>query len=183
MYRHKIFSSAQHKIHFCRMGGNCLQNVLMDVWKDRDCSVQPMMIFLSSTRSKASLEPSSSSLARTRLSLNMHNLPIYVELENSLFSLCYYHWSTDNLLAYVTIGSNLPLPMKSRIGIFKTFLLIFEISKEQTVSREIVGSKNIKMRPKRDFDPVMYVLAPLCYGPKMGKILFLSLFSAYFVIS
>ena len=23
----------------------------------------------------------------------MHNLPIYVELENSLFSLCYYHWS------------------------------------------------------------------------------------------
>ena len=104
----KIFSSAQHKIHFCRMGGNCLQNVLMDAWKDRDCSVQPMMIFLSSTRSKASLEPSSSSLARTRLSLNMHNLPIYVELENSLFSLCYYHWSTDNLLGYVTIGSNPP---------------------------------------------------------------------------
>lgn len=80
----------------------------MDAWKDRDCSVQPMMIFLSSTRSKASLEPSSSSLARTRLSLNMHNLPIYVELENSLFSLCYYHWSTDNLLGYVTIGSNPP---------------------------------------------------------------------------
>ena len=103
-------SSSQHKIHFCRMGGNCLQNVLMDAWKDRDCSVQPMMIFLSSTRSKASLEPSSSSLARTRLSLNMHNLPIYVELENSLFSLCYYHWSTGNLLGYVTIGSNPPSP-------------------------------------------------------------------------
>ena len=38
----------------------------------------------------------------------MHNLPIYVELENSLFSLCYYHWSTDNLLGYVTTGSKPP---------------------------------------------------------------------------
>ena len=133
----------------------------MDAWKDRDCSVQPMMIFLSSTRSKASLEPSSSSLARTRLSLNMHNLPIYVELENSLFSLCYYHWSTDNLLGYVTIGSNPPCHQVS----YRNFQNIstYMYSKYQK-SRQFLVKSLVVWKSKCDLKEI---LTPLCmFSPR-----------------
>ena len=133
----------------------------MDAWKDRDCSVQPMMIFLSSTRSKASLEPSSSSLARTRLSLNMHNLPIYVELENSLFSLCYYHWSTDNLLGYVTIGSNPPSFPSSLVYEFSKHFYLY--SKYQKSRQFLV--KSLLVRISRC--DLKEILTPLCmFSPR-----------------
>ena len=132
----------------------------MDAWKDRDCSVQPMMIFLSSTRSKASLEPSSSSLARTRLSLNMHNLPIYVELENSLFSLCYYHWSTDNLLGYVTIGSNPPSHEVSYRNFQNISTYIRNIKRVDSFS----GKSLVVWKSKCDLKEI---LTPLCmFSPR-----------------